>query len=201
MTRISTRVGPADDGRTMSLEEFDLAEGQEGYLYELSRGVITVTDVPDLEHQAQLEAAFEQLFGYRVAHRTLVYRLVEGSSAKILLADLQSERHPDIVLYKSRPLDRENVWANWIPDLVVEVVSPSSRRRDYEQKPEEYLNFGVGEYWIIDYENREMLVNRRSGGRWVQHLVKEKEAYEPKLLPGLRFELAPVFAAADETRR
>ena len=201
MTRVVTRIGPADDGRPMSLDEFDRAEGQEGYRYELSRGIITVTDVPDLEHQAQVATAYEQFVLYSAAHRGTVYRVIEGNSAKILLADLQSERHPDLVLYKSRPLDRENVWATWVPDLVIEVVSPSSRRRDYEQKPEEYLAFGIREYWIIDYEKREMLVLRRSGGRWVRKVIREQDVYEPKLLPGLRFELAPVFAAADETRQ
>lgn len=201
MTRVVTRVGPADHGRPMSLDEFDLAEGQEGYRYELSRGIITVSDVPDLEHQAQVEATHKQFFHYRTTHEDMVYRLVEGGSAKILLADLQSERHPDLVLYKSRPLDRDNVWATWVPDLVIEVVSPSSRRRDYDEKPEEYLDFGVSEYWMIDYEKREMLVLRRSGGRWVRRVVTEQETYEPKLLPGLRFRLAPVFAAADETRQ
>ncbi len=200
MTRVVTRVGPADDGRPMSLEEFDLAEGQEGHCYELSRGIITVTDVPDLEHQAQVAATLEQIILYKAKHRGEVYRVVEGNSAKILLADLQSERHPDIFLYKTRPADRNDVWSTWVPELVVEVVSPSSRHRDFEQKPQEYLEFGVTEYWIIDYEKREMLVLRRSRGRWARSVVKDNEAYEPKILPGLRFDLGQVFAAADEVK-
>ena len=50
MSKTITKIGPADHGRRMSLEEFDHAEGQEGYLYELSRGVITVADVPRRRH-------------------------------------------------------------------------------------------------------------------------------------------------------
>jgi Uma2 family endonuclease len=201
MTRVATRVGPADHGRRMSLEEFDRAEGQEGYRYELSRGIITVTDVPGLEHQAQVAATHEQFILYKSAHRGIVYRVVERGSAKILLSDLQSERHPDLFLYKSRPADRENVWSTWVPELVVEVVSPSSRHRDYEEKPEEYLRFGVSEYWIIDHAKREMLALRHDGGRWVRKTVSEDEVYETKLLPGLAFALAPIFAAADQETR
>ena len=201
MTRIVTQVGPADHGRPMSLEEFDRAEGQEGHLYELSRGIITVTDVPGLEHQAQVAATHEQLVSYKLQHPGVVYRVVEGGSAKILLWELQSERHPDLFLYKSHPTDRENVWSTWVPELVVEVVSRSSRHRDYEERPEEYLRFGVSEYWIIDHEKREMLVLRRHGGRWVRKVVVEQDVHETKLLPGLRFALAPVFAAADQERR
>ena len=50
MSRTMTRIGPGDHGRRMSLEEFEHAEGQEGRLYELSRGVITVVDVPKPRH-------------------------------------------------------------------------------------------------------------------------------------------------------
>jgi hypothetical protein len=43
------RVGPADPGRRMSLDEFDRARGVEGYGYELGKGVAQVVDVPHME--------------------------------------------------------------------------------------------------------------------------------------------------------
>jgi hypothetical protein len=56
MPKTAIKIGPHDRGRRMSLEDFDHAEGQEGYLYELSRGVITVMDVPNPRHLAQVNA-------------------------------------------------------------------------------------------------------------------------------------------------
>ncbi len=50
MATIRTRIGPADNGRKMTLEEFWDAEGQPGYLYELARGVLEVTQVPGEPH-------------------------------------------------------------------------------------------------------------------------------------------------------
>ena len=44
------------------------------------------------------------------------------------------------------------------PDLVAEIVSPSSRRRDYVIKTEKYCSAGVREYWIIDPDNERVLV-------------------------------------------
>ena len=44
----------------MSLAEFDHAEGKEGYRYELSRGVVTVMDVPKLRHGRQVDAVRRQ---------------------------------------------------------------------------------------------------------------------------------------------
>jgi hypothetical protein len=46
MSTTATLIGPEDQGRRMSLAEFDHAEVRDGYLYELGRGVITVSDVP-----------------------------------------------------------------------------------------------------------------------------------------------------------
>jgi hypothetical protein len=50
MSMVRIRIGPADNGRTMTLEEFHEAEEQPGYLYELSRGVLEVTQVPGEDH-------------------------------------------------------------------------------------------------------------------------------------------------------
>jgi hypothetical protein len=60
-----TTIGPADHGRRMSLEEFEHAEGQEGHLYELSRGVIIVVDVPRPKHFLLVDAIRKQLSTYR----------------------------------------------------------------------------------------------------------------------------------------
>lgn len=46
------------------------------------------------------------------------------------------------------------------PDLVVEIVSPTSRRMDYLIKPPRYQNAGVREYWIVNPETKETMVYR-----------------------------------------
>lgn len=44
------------------------------------------------------------------------------------------------------------------PDMVIEIVSPSSRRKDLILKTQKYMDAGVREYWIIDPDNRQILV-------------------------------------------
>jgi Uma2 family endonuclease len=78
---------------------------------------------------------------------------------------------------------------------VIEIVSPSSRKRDHEEKPEEYFQFGILEYWIIDAAPEKMLDLRRAGGRWLRRVVKPGEVYQTRRLPGLDFDCAPVFQA------
>ena len=50
------------------------------------------------------------------------------------------------------------------PDLLVEVLSPSTARRDRGIKLERYRHFGVAEYWIVDPESRTFEVWRLAEG-------------------------------------
>ncbi len=50
------------------------------------------------------------------------------------------------------------------PDLVVEIVSPSTGRKDRKQKFEIYQRYGVGEYWIVDPEEQVVEIYRHKGG-------------------------------------
>jgi Uma2 family endonuclease len=181
----------------MRLADFDRAESADERLYELGRGVVVVVDVPDLPHLAQVTAIRRQLHAYDAAHPGEIHTLASGSECKILLADQESERHPDLAVYKTAPPEGDDYWSSWVPEVVLEVVSARSHHRDYVEKRDEYLAFGVREYWIVDAERREMLVLRRSRGRWVERAVRDGEAYATQLLPGLQFQVGPVFAAAD----
>jgi hypothetical protein len=61
-------VGPEDHGRRMTLEDFEFAEVKEGHLYELSRGVIEVSDVPERRHAAVINALRIQLVLFQAAN-------------------------------------------------------------------------------------------------------------------------------------
>src|SRR5439155_15693987 len=150
MRRTILTVGPQDNGRHMSLEDFDVAEAQEGYNYELSRGVVVVIDIPNRQHLAQMMAVNRQVYAYDLQDPGKIDTIARGSECKLLIADFESERHPDLVIYKSRMPLGSNIWSTWIPDIVIEVVSAESQHRDYVEKREEYWKFGVREYWIID---------------------------------------------------
>ncbi len=196
MSKTVTTIGPHDQGRRMTLEEFEFAEGVEGRLYELSRGVVTVIDVPKRKHLLQIEAIRDQLYAYKLAHPSRIRTIATGGECKILLEDLQSERHPDLAIYLNPPPnDDQDLWSTWIPELVIEVVSASSAHRDYVEKREEYLQFGVLEYWIFDSDKQQMLVLRRSRGTWSEQVMRPPEMYRTRLLPGLEFACQAVFEA------
>ncbi|MBV8557096.1 MAG: hypothetical protein JO116_16150, partial [Planctomycetaceae bacterium] len=62
------RIGPADHGRRMTLEEFIEADFEEGWLYELARGVIDVTEVPGINHGWIVRRVTRMFILYEDAH-------------------------------------------------------------------------------------------------------------------------------------
>jgi Uma2 family endonuclease len=142
----------------------------------------------------------DQLVAYKLTHRGQVYGIAAGTECKLLIGELESERHPDLSIYKTPPPPGDDVWSTWMPEIVIEIVSPSSEDRDYEEKREEYLLLGIKEYWIVDVERREMLVLRRSRGRWAKQTVRPSEVCRTRLLPDFELALAPIFEAADAVR-
>jgi Uma2 family endonuclease len=198
MGKTLIKIGPADHGRPMSLAEFEHARVQEGYLYELSRGIITVSDVSNRRHVLQLIATRRQLATYEVLHPGRIAGIMGGADCKLLIGGLESERHPDVAIYLTEPppIENANLWRHWFPEIVIEIVSPSSRKRDYEEKPEEYLRLGAKEYWIVDARKKVLVVMRRVRNQWAESTIKPPALYRTRLLPGLEFSCEDVFRAA-----
>ncbi len=53
--------------------------------------------------------------------------------------------------------DRITDYYVWDPDWIIEVTSPSTRRRDYGEKRSLYIQAGVREYWIVDLEKSKVI--------------------------------------------
>lgn len=88
--------------------------------------------------------------------------------------------------------------AQGAPDLVVEILSPSSRRLDESTKLELYERAGVAEYWLVDPELETVKLYRREGDRGFapprELALERREELTSPLLPGLTLDLAEVFA-------
>jgi Uma2 family endonuclease len=81
------------------------------------------------------------------------------------------------------------------PDLVVEILSPATRRRDQGLKRNRYERLGVEEYWLIDPDQDVVVVHRRgpTGFEQVVRLSRTDFLTTP-LLPGFELPLDRVFA-------
>jgi Uma2 family endonuclease len=138
-----------------------------------------------------------QLGKYDLEHPGEIFGIAGGGECKIPLQEFQSERHPDLAIYKTAPPGDGNIWGMWIPEIVIEIISAESRHRDYEEKPDEYFQFGISEYWIIDADKRKMVVLKRFRGEWREQNIKPSKLYNTSLLPGLEFSCKKVFEPAE----
>jgi len=88
------------------------------------------------------------------------------------------------------------------PDLVIEALSPSTRKRDQTRKLALYEKHGVPEYWIVDHERKRIAVHRLQGKHYgdAVELVPPAVLRSP-LLPGLEISLATLFAPVQPPRR
>ena len=196
MATVATRIGLADHGRKMTMEEFLEAEAEEGYRYELARGVLEVTHVPGPTHGQVVSNLYTVVVLYSLAHPGVILRYGGGSEFRLWLPGIVSGRNPDLaVVLRATP---KNPDGDRAPVLVAEVVSKSSVDRDYRVKREEYLAYGLLEYWIIDFLERKMTLLVRDGDTWIERLCVEGQPIPSLVLPGLAATLADLWMDLDE---
>lgn len=189
------RVGPQDHGKRMSLDDFDRAIPMEGHLYELAKGVIEVSEVPNLKHGEVVRAVRKAVERYDDDHPGIITYTATGADAKLLIGAEESERHPDWLIYLRPAPNDKQPWSEWIPEIVVEVVSPSSSKRDYDEKPSEYAALGIREYWIVDPIRQTVTIKTRWRGLWRDRILKPGQSYTTDLLPGFKLEAKKILAA------
>jgi Uma2 family endonuclease len=160
----------------------------DGNKYELVRGELFVTPPPGYEHETILAKLSRILTPY-VSEQNLghVYH------PKSVLRFEGSEVEADLMVRKPHP-DRRGDDSDWnrapTPDLVVEVLSSFTRRRDLNQKKELYLDAGVPEYWVIDPEARTITVLTQGAAV----TVRDRVTWMPAGASApLTFELAEIF--------
>jgi len=122
----------------------------DGNTYELIHGELFVTPPPTDEHET-IAAVLTRMLDPFVARNGLglIYR------PKAVFRYRGSEVEPDLMVRARAPRRIRNDWERAPkPILIVEVLSPSTRRRDVEHKREFYMSIRIPEYWFVDPEAR-----------------------------------------------
>jgi Uma2 family endonuclease len=83
------------------------------------------------------------------------------------------------------------------PDLIVELISPSTEAHDRATKYRAYAEFGVRHYWIVDCEARTLHALVLQGDHYVDEAVlKSGEEFQPRLFPGTVLALDSLFPSS-----
>ncbi len=169
----------------------------EGERWELIDGVAyNMGPAPSSIHQEVSGELFYQLRGNldqqpcKVFSAPFDIRLAEGKAED---DDALTVVQPDIVVICDKDkIDKRGI--RGAPDLVVEILSPSSGARDTIEKRALYEKHGVPEYWIVDPETRQVFVLILKEGRYGDPLIHRREDTLTSLArPEIRIPLAEVF--------
>ena len=79
------------------------------------------------------------------------------------------------------------------PELIVEVLSPASTRRNMADKMTDYESIGVPEMWIISPEAQTIEVILLENSKLIAHGVVTQGQLSPKSFPGVSVELSSIW--------
>lgn len=172
----------------------DYAAMPEGDRYELIDGVLIMVASPNREHQSiQLELSFQVVTVVKNEDLGWVF----NPPFDVLFSRTEVVQ-PDLVFVSK---EREDIITDaniqGAPDLVVEILSPSSTRRDWRDKFDMYERHGVREYWLIDPDRRMAWALTLQDGAFVEAgRYGAHDALVSPVLGGASIDLGEVFPAS-----
>ena len=109
--------------------------------------------------------------------------------------DVDTVVEPDIAVICD-PAKLDKYGCRGAPDLIIEILSPSTRRHDRLVKLNLYQQAGVREYWIVDPENRsvQVFLPELNGSFRIHEDYGREDVARVNVLEGCLIELSKVFA-------
>ncbi len=195
-----TKLGPIDHGKPMSFEEFMAGDYREGYHYELIKGKLYVSPLPNLPEDWGEKWLYGKLLDYVRQQPEVINRVTDKARVFVSGETRTTAPEPDVAAFHGFPTHlpiRQMRWQDVSPVLVGEVLSADDPDKDLVRNVELYLKVPtIKEYWILDTrENADeptMLIYRRYGKKWRTPLeLQYGDTYTTKLLPGFILKLDP----------
>lgn len=183
---------PEDFGRRMSLEEWAaMPEDDDG---ELVDGVLVAEEEPSAIHEILVAAVGSTLRAWAVPRGGFV-----GGSGGKFRVRANRGRKPDVFAFLGgrRPEARGLVTVP--PDIAVEILSPGRKdgRRDRVEKFNEYAEFGVRWYWLVDPELRTIEIYELLDGAYRRVLGAADGVVDVPSCEGLSLDLDALWREVD----
>jgi len=163
----------------------------DGRRYEILEGVLSVTPSPSTLHQ-RVSRRLELIIALHVEE----HHLGEIFDAPVdVVLSPHNVVQPDLVFIRrerSHLITDKNIAGP--PDLVVEILSPTSAETDRRTKAHLYARYGVDHYWLVDPEARVLEEYCREGKVFVRAGTYQGPVrFVPRCFPDLHLDLAKVW--------
>lgn len=147
----------------------DLQNFEDEKRYELINGELYLMSSPTTLHQKIVGEIYAQLHNYLKGKKCQAF----VSPLDVCLSGVKNPKkeynvvQPDILVVCDENKITKNMGIQGAPDLIIEVLSPTSKKHDTFVKYNLYQYYGVKEYWIVDEEV----------GVIYQYIINEKNIY------------------------
>jgi len=164
----------------------------DGKRYEIIEGVLYVTNAPSYAHQFVVSELHLQIGNFVKVNQLGV---VITAPFEVHLPGIARPVQPDVLFISAERMpDSGAGFFEGPPDLIVEVLSPSSIRTDRFVKFDAYERAGVREYWIADPGTRSVEVFILPGREYaLLGQFRANETLKSDLLPGLEISVKSLF--------
>lgn len=170
------------------LDEFP----DDGTRYELINGELFMSPSPIPRHQ-ELVFRLTILIGTHVLDRKL--GRVLGAPIDVRFSGA-SQVVPDLIFIGNGRLDIiGGKRLEGAPELVIEVLSPSTQGNDLVKKRDLYERYGVAEYWLVDPRRKTLTMLAAKGGRYVE--LPKSDHPCSTVLPDLEIDVPALMADLD----
>lgn len=166
----------------------------DGMRREVLGGELIVTPAPTANHQRVLGRLYRIVDDFAREHGGEVFL----APFDVLLGHYNVVQ-PDLVYVSAQrsPVPGDHHAIGYLPDLVVEVISPGTGGIDRVRKMALYASSGVPEYWIADPMRKTFVINLLQGEEYVAAVPDEDGVVTSSVLPGLRIDVARLFSGLD----
>lgn len=169
---------------------------EDGNRYEVINGRLVMSPSPEEPHQWASSILHWKWMAWAMENRCGRVYAAPFDVALLASSPKHSYLKPDLIYVsneRSGVLTRKSIVG--APDLIVEILSPSTRSRDLREKFEAYQKHGVTHYWVVDPDERYLLAFRLVGTMYCQiGRFQENDGFEPEGFPGLRIDLAEMWS-------
>jgi Uma2 family endonuclease len=199
MAIVQLKLGPADHGRQLTLDDFDDADFESGVNYEIIDGRLFVSTAPNPAENVLENWLLIKLLIYSTQQPAVINYVTVKPRVFVHSRKDATVPEPDIAAYrdfpKSRPLE-ELRWEDLSPMLVVEVLVEGEPAKDLTRNLDLYLAVpSIREYWVLDGRGNPdeptLIQHRRYGKRWVVRSLPYNSTFTTKLLPGFSLVIDP----------
>ena len=170
-----------------------LAFPEDGKRYEIIEGDCYMSPAPRTKHQSTSVNLLTFLAVY--LRRTKVGKAFTAPT-DVVFSDTNVVQPDLLVVLAARASIITDKNIQGAPDIVIEIISETSRKTDEITKKKLYERYGVLEYWIVDPELALVKIYRLTDGRYgrAEERAEERgETVTTVLLPGLEISLTELF--------